>query len=259
MRSSTAGKCTATRDSSQYVTPGMRDVRYGAEYVRQTMDPGGAPSRGAGWARAHISVVVVDDHEMVAEALFHALADEPDIEVVGRAGTAAAALAIARQQGPDVVVVDSRLADATGAELTARLLEQVPGTSVVALGVHGDPHERGSALDAGASAFVWKGQRVDALVDAIRSTSRETAVRPAADMSSVGSALTGREREVLRLLADGRSTDEIVERLVLSPHTVRNHIRSVLAKLGAHSRLEAVAIAARAGVIRLAPQPPERA
>lgn len=236
----------------------MRDVRCSAEYVRLTMDPGGAASGGAGWARAHISVVVVDDHEMVAEALFHALADEPDIEVVGRAGTAAAALLIARQQGPDVVVVDSRLPDGTGAELTARLLEQLPGTSVVALGATGDPDERGSAMDAGASAFVWKGQRVDALLDAIRSSS-DGPDRPVTPTPAIGGALTGREREVLGLLADGRSTDEIVERLVLSPHTVRNHIRSVLAKLGAHSRLEAVAIAARAGLIRLAPRPPERA
>jgi DNA-binding NarL/FixJ family response regulator len=227
------------------------------------MDPGGAASRGAGWARAHISVVVVDDHEMVAEALFHALADEPDIEVVGRAGTAPAALAVARQERPDVVVVDTSLPGGSGADLMTGLLQQVPGTSVVALGALDDPKERASALEAGASAFVWKGQRVDALLHAIRAAPsgvhERPAPTPAGPGGELGSDLTAREREVLGLLAEGLSTDEIVQRLVLSPHTVRNHIRSVLAKLRAHSRLEAVAIAARAGVIRLAPHPPERA
>lgn len=162
------------------------------------MDPGGATSRdagssGAGSSRAHISVVVVDDQEMVAEALMDALADEPDVEVL-----------------------------------------------------------------------VWKGRRVDALVDAIRAAGAfrgAGAFRPGGSISrqAIGRDLTGREREVLGLLAEGRSTDEIVERLVLSPHTVRNHIRSVLAKLGAHSRLEAVSIAVRAGVVRFVPRPPERA
>jgi DNA-binding CsgD family transcriptional regulator len=104
---------------------------------------------------------------------------------------------------------------------------------------------------------VWKGQPVDALVAAIRAAFTGLPVRPMGD--TPGQGLTSRERQVLDLLGEGLSTDEIVERLVLSPHTVRNHIRSVLAKLGAHSRLEAVAIAARAGVIRLAPRPPERA
>jgi DNA-binding NarL/FixJ family response regulator len=206
--------------------------------------------------------VVVDDHEMVAEALFHALADEPDIEVVGRAGTAGAALGIARLQRPDVVVVDWRLPDASGADLTVQLLRQLPGTAVVALGALDGVEERSSAAEAGASAFVWKGQRVDALVDAIRAASSTFSVRPgptAPAVRGVGSDLTTREREVLGLLALGLSTDEMVERLVLSPHTVRNHIRSVLAKLGAHSRLEAVSIAAREGVVRLAPHPPERA
>jgi DNA-binding NarL/FixJ family response regulator len=206
--------------------------------------------------------MVVDDHEMVAEALFHALADEPDIEVVGRAGSTGAALAIATLARPDVVVVDWRLPDASGADLTVQLLRQFPGTSVVALGALDELEERSGAIEAGASAFVWKGQRVDALVDAIRAASSTFSVRPgstAPTARTVGSGLTTREREVLGLLAQGLSTDEMVERLVLSPHTVRNHIRSVLAKLGAHSRLEAVAIAARAGVIRLAPHPPERA
>ena len=226
----------------------MRAVRSGAEYVRRTMEPGGAASGGAGSGRAHILVVVVDDHEMVAEALLHALTGEPDIEVVGRAGTAAAALAVARQRRPDVVIVDSRLPDATGPELTVRLRSQLPGTSVVALGALDDPDERTSALDAGASAFVWKGQRVDELVGAIRAASRGLPLRPVLAARAVGDDLTAREREVLGLLAEGLATDEIVERLVLSPHTVRNHIRSVLAKLGVRSRAEAAALSIMAGI-----------
>lgn len=222
------------------------------------MQPGGETETGAP-ARDHIRVVVVDDHEMVVEALIRTLASEPDVEVVGRAATASRALDVTRERAPDVVVVGSTLPDASGAELTGSVRHALPGTAVVALGRSDDAVERADALAAGASVFVWKGQRVEALLDAIR-LAATGALPPAAAPPGprVGADLTVREREVLGLLAEGLSTEEIVDHLVLSPHTVRNHIRSVLAKLGAHSRLEAVAVAARAGLIRLAQEPPAR-
>ncbi|HEY7136296.1 MAG TPA: response regulator transcription factor [Acidimicrobiia bacterium] len=222
------------------------------------MQPGGETGPGAP-ARDHIRVVVVDDHEMVVEALIRTLASEPDVEVVGRAGSSEQAITVARERGPDVVVIGSGLPDGTGPELTGRIRAALPGTAVVGLGLTDDDAERADALAAGASVFVWKGQPVEALLDAIRFAA--TGALPPAGMPAArrsGPELTGREREVLALLAEGLSTDEIVEHLVLSPHTVRNHIRSVLAKLGAHSRLEAVAVAARAGLIRLAHEPPAR-
>jgi DNA-binding NarL/FixJ family response regulator len=222
------------------------------------MQPGGETERGAP-ARDHIRVVLVDDHEMVVEALIRTLASEPDVEVVGRAASSEAAVTVAQHRAADVVVVGSRLPDGTGADLTARVRAALPRLAVVALGVTDDEGERTAALAAGASIFVWKGQHVEALLDAIRLAA--TGSLPPAGASPprrTGPDLTGREREVLGLLAEGLSTEEIVVHLVLSPHTVRNHIRSVLAKLGAHSRLEAVAVAARAGLIRLAPEPPAR-
>ena len=108
-----------------------------------------------------------------------------------------------------------------------------------------------------------KAEQVDALVDAIRGAARHepaSARHRATDDARLAATtqLTPREREVLGLLAEGLSTEEIVGRLVLSPHTVRNHIRRILSKLDAHSRLEAVTIAARAGMIRLAKPPSDR-
>jgi DNA-binding NarL/FixJ family response regulator len=196
---------------------------------------------------------------MVVEALIRTLASEPDVEVVGRAGSSEQAITVARDRDPDVVVIGTGLPDGTGPALTGRIRAALPRTAVVGLGLTDDDAERADALAAGASVFVWKGQPVEALLDAIRLAATGAlppAAAPAARRS--GPELTGREREVLALLAKGLSTDEIVEHLVLSPHTVRNHIRSVLAKLGAHSRLEAVAVAARAGLIRLAHEPPAR-
>lgn len=200
---------------------------------------------------------------MVAEALLHALGEERDFEVVGRAGTARRALELVREEGPDVVVVDPELPDASGADLTRTVRDESPGTVVVALGNSEDVATRDAVMSAGAVAYVSKVERVNALVDAIRGAARrEPAVarhRAGDHARLVATAqLTPREREVLGLLAEGLSTEEIVGRLVLSPHTVRNHIRRILAKLDAHSRLEAVTIAARAGMIRLAKPPLDR-
>lgn len=197
---------------------------------------------------------------MVAEALVHALGGERDLEVVGRAGTARRALEIVREATPDVVVVDPELPDASGADLARSVRDESPGTVVVALGNSEDTATRDAVVSAGAVAYVSKAEPVDALVDAIRGAVAHEPTAPlhrATDPArlAAGAQLTRREHEVLGLLAEGLSTEEIVRRLVLSPHTVRNHIRRILAKLDAHSRLEAVTIAARSGVIRLAKPP----
>lgn len=200
---------------------------------------------------------------MVAEALVHTLGDERDFEVVGRAGTARRALELVQQHTPDVVVVDPELPDASSADLARDVRAHRPATLVIALGNSEDVATRDAVVEAGAVAYVSKAEPVDALTDAIRSAAASgeaAATRRALDGTRLAAAsqLTPREREVLGLLAEGLSTEEIVARLVLSPHTVRNHVRRILTKLDAHSRLEAVAIAARTGIIRLAKAPSDR-
>jgi DNA-binding NarL/FixJ family response regulator len=209
-----------------------------------------------------ISVLIVDDHEMVADALRQALERTDDVHVVGCAATVAQCMAMAQARNPDLVLMDYHLPDDTGVEATRQLLADFPELIVVMLTGSADAPTASAALMAGCTGFVSKDESVNDLVRSIRkAVAGEVVVPP--DLlpalvahvrppeSALGSDLTEREREVLSLLGRGRSTDEIVADLSLSPHTVRNHIRNVLTKLNAHSRLEGVAIAGRAGIVSL--------
>ena len=169
---------------------------------------------------------------------------------------------MAQQHTPDLVLMDYRLPDGTGVEATRRLLADFPELIVVMLTGSADAATAAAALEAGCIGFVTKDESVNDLVRSIRkAVAGEVVVPPELlpalvahvrpQESTLGADLTEREREVLTLLAHGRSTDEIVAELGLSPHTVRNHIRNVLTKLNAHSRLEGVAVAGRAGIISL--------
>jgi DNA-binding NarL/FixJ family response regulator len=205
-------------------------------------------------------VLIVDDHELVAEALQRTLSAEADLDVIGHALTVAAAIAAAREQRPDVILMDFALPDGHGTEAAAIIKRELPDTEIVMLTGQADCGVLAAALESGCSGFVTKDGSLRDLASAIRGVlAGEVRVpqkligqlaaylrpRPAA----TGSDLTRRELEVLRMLADGRSTSAIVDELVLSVHTVRNHIRNILAKLNAQSRLEAVAIATRQGLL----------
>jgi DNA-binding NarL/FixJ family response regulator len=209
-------------------------------------------------------VLVVDDHELNAESLSRALGAEDDLIVVGSAVSCAGALQAARRLRPDVVVVHSHLSDGTGVEATALIKAELPDTEVVVLMVEPTGAALAAALEAGCSGFVDQESQFDELVRTIRSVSDGTVnlppslvveiathLRPRPD--ALGADLTPREREVLQLLAVGKSTSELVDSLNLSIHTVRNHIRKILEKLDARSRLEAVAIATRNGIVEWHP------
>jgi DNA-binding NarL/FixJ family response regulator len=213
-------------------------------------------------AHEQISVLIVDDHEMVADALRQALERTDDVRVVGSAATVAECLRTAQQHSPDLVLMDYHLPDGTGVDATRQLLANFPELIVVMLTGSADAPTASAALAAGCTGFVSKDESVHDLVRSIRkAVAGEVVVPPGLvpaliahvrpGRTGIGADLTEREREVLSLLARGRSTDEIVAALALSPHTVRNHIRNVLTKLNAHSRLEGVAIAGRAGIISL--------
>lgn len=203
-----------------------------------------------------IRVLVVDDHEMVAEGLVGALKAEPDVEVVGTAGTVQEATQMAARLAPDVVVMDYRLPDGDGVSATAAICRESPGSSVVMVTASTHDAVVAAAIDAGCVAFVTKDRAASDVVAAVRAATRGEVAFPARGLAHLKKAsgrhvgtLTPRELEVLQFLADGASTNHIAARLFLSPSTVRNHVQSVLTKLNVHSKLEAVTTAVREGLV----------
>jgi DNA-binding NarL/FixJ family response regulator len=207
-------------------------------------------------------VLVVDDHDLVAESLCRALDAEDDLMVVAVASSVTQAVDRARHLRPDVVVMDYQLPDGTGALATATIKTEHPEIHVVMLTGRASGAVLADALEAGCGGFVAKDGRFSELVAAIRAVRRGEVRVPQSlvdDLAAhlrprspeVGADLTRREREVLGLLAAGLSTVGMVEALFVSVHTVRNHVRNILGKLHARSRLEAVAIATRLGILPL--------
>ena len=206
------------------------------------------------------SVFVVDDHEMVADSLLLALDSAPDLRALGRAVSLHEAREVLPVVEVDVVVVDYRLPDGTGVELVAELRSQLPHVGFVMVTAFPDPGALSAALKAGCRGFVSKSNGVNALLGAIRrvadgelAVSAQWLAELATYLSSrearSAEMLSKREREVLAELGTGASTEQIADRLFLSVHTVRNHVHSVLHKLDAHSRLEAVSRAQKQGLL----------
>lgn len=207
-----------------------------------------------------IRVLVVDDHEVLATSLAHVLDAEPDLVTVGVAGTLEKARALIPTTAPDVILLDHRLPDGDGADAIVQLLALRPTAQIVMLTASAADHVLVKALEAGASGFVSKTRSLAELTSAVRAAATGEAVispellarlLPRLHRSGRPRAndLTEREREVLGLLAGGLSNAAIATELTVSVHTVRNHIANLSAKLGAHSKLEALSIAVRDGLL----------
>ena len=208
-----------------------------------------------------ITVALIDDHEMFAESLARILERETDIVVVGQALSVADGLELVDRTSPQVVLVDLHLPDGRGTDLASAIRERNPDVQVLMLTGSGEGDALLEAIDAGCVGFVTKDRAVVELTAAIRAAAvGESYVDPSVLMGlmgriqrrtsgGVGKDLSAREREVLELLGAGVSTANIAAQLFLSVHTVRNHVQSILTKLGAHSKLEAVAIATREGLL----------
>lgn len=207
-----------------------------------------------------VRVLFVEDHEMVAEAIALALARVPDIEVAARARTVAEALEIAGARAVDVILLDRRLPDGDGVSAIPRLREAGGQARVLVLTGEASPAVAARVIEAGGSGLVLKSSALEELIEAIRRVAAgEIALGPGmlagvfdqltGRVSGPGRTLTARERETLALLADGASTEELSERLQVARNTARNHVQRVLEKLGARSKLEAVAIARREGLL----------
>ncbi len=213
-------------------------------------DPAGRPTR----------LVVVDDHAVFAESLSLALGAEPDFAVVGTATSLAEARAMVVSAEPDVVLLDHRLPDGLGVDSIGELKRLRPAVDVVVLTAAAEDSMLVTATEAGCAGFILKTSPLDELVAAVRTAAAgEITVssellarllnRLQQQRSGPVSDLTARELEILRLIAEGLTNGVIATRLFISVNTVRNHVQGILTKLGAHSKLEALSIAIRDGII----------
>jgi DNA-binding NarL/FixJ family response regulator len=195
-------------------------------------------------------VLIVEDHQVVAEGLAALINDQKDMRVVGKAGTVAEAIAQAAELKPDLVLVDFRLTDGTGADAAAAIRQMRPETKLIFLTREDSDAARFAALEAGASGFIHKSRAAQDVVDAIRMvadggnlfTPRGIAqlLSSRREVEAQLERLTAREKEVLRLMAEGIASRDIASKLGISYTTVRTHIRSLGSKLGVHSKLEAI-------------------
>ena len=213
-----------------------------------------------------IKVLVVEDHRLMFEGITALLAEFSDLGVVGVATTVADAVAKAMLLKPDLVLMDYRLPDGDGAQATEKIRAKLPETAVVFLSADVSEASMMRAVEAGAAGYVSKAASAEELVSAVRRAAdgeflvgastmarllqrrREAEQREAAQ-ARIGAELTSREREVLALMADGLDNYDIADQLRIGYGTVRGHVRGVLEKLGAHSKLQAVATARQAGLV----------
>ncbi|MEO6081886.1 MAG: response regulator transcription factor [Umezawaea sp.] len=206
-----------------------------------------------------LGVLLVDDHVVVRAGLSALIEGEPDLEVVGEAGDGQTALRLAVALHPDVVLMDLRLDDGMdGVATTSALLKVLPDLSVVILTSYGTRPDVLRAMAAGARGYVLKAGPPDELFRAIRTAATggvglapEAANYLAREVSTPAVALSGREVEVVRLLARGLSNRAIGSALFLSEATVKTHLVRVYRKLDADNRAAAVTEAARRGLIDL--------
>lgn len=205
-----------------------------------------------------IRILLADDHPVVRDGLAAMLATQPDFEVVGEAGTGAEAVAEAARLRPDVVLMDLEMPVLDGIEAIRRLREADPAVQVVVLTAFDTDERIVGALRAGAQGYLLKGAPRAEIFEAIRTVSAGGALIQPVVASKLlrqvreaehPDALTPREKEVLDLVAAGLANGEIAERLSITERTVKFHVSSVLSKLGAKNRTQAVRVGRERGLV----------
>ena len=206
-------------------------------------------------------VLIVEDHQMLADLLQTVLSGHDDITVTGWARSVSEARARVVRDRPDVVLMDFQLPDGDGVSATAQILADHPGIAVIMVTATVSDTVVQAALQAGCRGYLTKDQPAQEVLAAVRTArkggsviSPDVLARALPSLSGPSrsrdrSPLTPRQLQVLRLVAGAHSTEEIADRLSISRHTVRNHIQAVLERLGASSKLEAVTVARREGLL----------
>jgi two-component system response regulator NreC len=209
-----------------------------------------------------IRIVIADDHEMLREGLKSLMERETDMEVVGEAQNGKETLSVAAQTAPHIVVMDVAMSDLNGIEATRRLKKTSPAIKVIGLSGHPNRSYVAEMLKAGASGYVLKNRAYEDLVRAVREVLKgnmylspevttgvvDAHMAPANRSNPAFATLTDREREVLQLLAEGKTTKWIASELSISVKTVETHRRNMMEKLDLHSIAELTKYAVREGV-----------
>ena len=203
-----------------------------------------------------ITVLLVDDHSLVRRGFRRMLEDEPDMQVVGEAGTGEEAVKLAKEVHPGVVVMDCALPGMNGLQATRAILKDAPDTAVLMLSMHTESTWVRQAIDAGAKGYVLKNALELELGAAIRKVAAgETVFDPQVEQRTAlkgeRAALTQRELEVLQMIVDGKSNKEIASALELSANTVAVHRANIMNTLGIHKTAELVVYAIRAGLVNV--------
>ncbi|OZQ58905.1 DNA-binding response regulator [Paenibacillus sp. VTT E-133280] len=209
-----------------------------------------------------IKVLLVDDHEMVRIGLAAVLGTEDGIEVVGEAGSGEEGIRLAQEYNPDVVLMDLVMDGMDGIETTKQLMKQYPEIKVIVLTSYLDDEKMYPVIEAGAFSYLLKTSRATEVADAIRAAARGQSVlesqvaskmmnrfrNNAKGESPAYKELTEREMEVLRLLAQGKSNQDIADQLIIGIKTVKFHVTNILAKLGVEDRTQAAIYAYKNGL-----------
>jgi two-component system response regulator DegU len=232
-----------------------------------------------------ISILLVDDHKLFREGVKRILEMEDHFQIVGEASDGEEACQMAADFQPDVILMDINMPKMTGVQATQRIKERAPESRIIILSIHDDENYVYKSLRSGAAGYLLKEMDSDALIEAINSVARgEAYIHPKvtgklitefrrlsnmehshdenvllSDVSELGGsdkesnilALTPREREVLQLMAEGKSNRMIGEELFISEKTVKNHVSSILQKLDVQDRTQAVVMSIKNGWVRL--------
>jgi DNA-binding NarL/FixJ family response regulator len=222
------------------------------------MSDTGRPGHGGTAPEGKIGVFLLDDHEIVRRGVRELLEAEPDITVVGEAGTAASALARIPALRPDVAVLDVRLPDGDGVSVCREIRSRMPEVACLMLTSFGDDEALFNAIMAGAAGYVLKQIRGTDLVGAVRTVASDQSLLDPDAASKVMrrmrdqtahadplAGLTGQERRILELIGEGLTNRQIGEQMYLAEKTVKNYVSALFAKLGMERRTQAAAYAAR--------------
>jgi len=209
-----------------------------------------------------IKVLLVDDHEMVRIGLAAVLGTEEGIEVVGEASNGQDGIRLAQEYKPDVVLMDLVMEGMDGIETTRRLLQQVPDCKVIVLTSYLDDEKIYPVIEAGAFSYLLKTSRAQEIAQAIRAAVKGQPIlesqvaskimnrfRQPKEAAPAHQELTEREMEVLRLIASGKSNQEVADELFIGVKTVKFHVTNILAKLGVEDRTQAAIYAYRHGLV----------